>query len=329
MSQRPNEKWWYDHGRQWLEEIARRREATPYYLLQEAFLAAYFGQCAPARVLEFGCGFGRHLSYLRELNGLDVHGCDQSPTMLAGIESWAGPQWREGHVRLIDPRRPLPYEDKSFDVVFTVSVLIHVRPDDVPAVLRELTRVARWHVLHIENAPTASAVMTCADHEGCWAHPLEAMYRELGVPAEALPAVGTVQGVWRASLDSGRPAPQTDMLARRLRAVDEACLHLTGRLRESDEQLRQNQTQILSLQAQLAEQAASSAAQAQVLTAQLEAAQTELAATAAQLRLVQGQLAALESQRVRFQEAVAQAQRIAAAELAAQRALRAALAGGN
>ncbi len=221
---RPNQKWWAEHGHDWFDEYQRRRRSIPYYTIHEAFLSGYFSLAAPARVLEFGCGFCRHLNYLRKIPGLEVYGCDPSPTMLENGRNLIDGGYFSGHVRLIDALRPLPYEDKSFDIVFTASVLIHIHPDDVAMVIKDLVRVARWHVLHIENLPTDKPHLTCDAHDGCWAHPIERIYSELGVPVMKLPRYGSLQCVYRAVLDGGRPLPHADAISDRLFEVEASAL---------------------------------------------------------------------------------------------------------
>jgi ubiquinone/menaquinone biosynthesis C-methylase UbiE len=215
IENRPNQSWWLENGRWWYEECQRRRRAIPYYMIQEAFLSGYFSAAGPCRVLEFGCGFGRHLSYLRQIAGLDLEGCDPSPSMLAIAGEMLPADWFAKQVKLIQARGKLPYRDKSFDIVFSASVLIHVHPEDVGAVIDELLRVARGHILHIENPVTDQAVLTCGEHNGCWAHPLKAVYAERGINLEFLPPHGTLQAGYRASLD-GAAMPDISALAGRL-----------------------------------------------------------------------------------------------------------------
>jgi SAM-dependent methyltransferase len=62
-----NYAYWRDHGGEWGEEYHARKRRQVYYHVQELMLADYFSRSAPARILEFGCGTGRHLSYLSRL----------------------------------------------------------------------------------------------------------------------------------------------------------------------------------------------------------------------------------------------------------------------
>jgi len=217
----PNYDWWRSHGGGWRSEVERRKRSMPIYHLQELLLQDYLGRCAPANVLEFGCGYGRHLSYLRQVPGLEVHGFEQSPSMLEDTD--LEPDWVRSHVRMGDPLAPLPYEDGAFDVVLTVSVLIHVRPEDLDTILAELVRVARWQVFHVENNDTRETHVTSEAHDGCWAHDLRAAYGRLGLELELLPRCFELEDVYRVPRDAERPLPElSPALAERLLGLDRA-----------------------------------------------------------------------------------------------------------
>ena len=89
------------------------------------------------RVLEIGCGNGEMVNALRD-RGIDAFGCD--------LQFKEGPRTSDLHeaglLKLIE-RRPyrLPFDDASFDVLMSVSVLEHVmNMDDT---IREMSRVTR------------------------------------------------------------------------------------------------------------------------------------------------------------------------------------------
>lgn len=200
-----NYSWWQQHGGGWPAEIERRRAYMPIYHLQEIILAEYFSRYAPQRILEFGCGFGRQLSYLSRIPGLEVYGCDQSPTMIDGIRAWASEEWIDERITLVEPLAPLPYPDKSFDIVFTVSVLIHVRPEHVQFILKELMRLARWQIIHIENNHVPDTVQMSEAHDGSWAHPIVQHYRALGQTVEVFEKPFEIEDVYRVVLDKTQP----------------------------------------------------------------------------------------------------------------------------
>jgi SAM-dependent methyltransferase len=180
-----NYAYWQQHGRGWFEEYEKRKTFILYFHLQEIFLTEYMSRHAPARVLEFGCGVGRHLRNLRLVPGVEVHGYDQSPTMIADMENWTSREWIDERVRVGDPVSRLPYDDGSFDVVFTCEVLVHIRPEDLQPIIRELIRVSRGRILHLEPGPGVKLIDDA--HGGCWSHDLVSAYEAMGLKAELLP----------------------------------------------------------------------------------------------------------------------------------------------
>jgi SAM-dependent methyltransferase len=314
-SEKPNEQWWAEKGREWYEECQRRRKTIPYYMIHEVFLSGYFSMLGPCKVLEFGCGFGRHLSYLRRIPGLDLYGCDPSPTMLAEAKNLIDSSWLAERTLRIPPGGPLAYADKSFDVVYTASVLIHVRPEDITALLGELLRVTRWHVLHVENLPTEQAVMTSPQHSGCWAHPFASLYGELGAAVQTLPECGTLQGVYRIVLNDARPVPDVTSFAGRLLETETNFLAAQQRVQQ---QLAESQATAIRLQGQsdernqqLLEQQRQSQEQQRQLTEQL-------AEQTAALERQRTRIAQIESQSAQIKQTLLAAQQSQARQMAAE-----------
>lgn len=183
--QRPNEAWWQEYGGQlWLEEIQRRRTDQRHYAQQEAFFYGFFQGIRPARVLDFGCGFGRHLRYLKSIDGSEFYGCDMSRKMLDAAADYIGdPDFARSRLVQIAPRGKLPFPDGFFDIVMTSEVLIHVDSLDLPAILRELWRVSRSLILHVENPPVEGCRKENLAHDGCWQHDFRALYDDLAPAA--------------------------------------------------------------------------------------------------------------------------------------------------
>ena len=202
-----NYAYWREHGGVWADEYALRKRRQPYFHLQEIMIADYALRTAerrPAglgnlRVLELGCGPGRHLRNLSRLPGIDVYGYDQSETMVSGMLRWTGPEWIKAHVTVGMPTGRLPFEDGSFDLVYTSEVLVHVRPEDLEGILSELLRVSRGQVLHIE--PSDAAQICRVAHDGCWKHDLVAAYERMGRKAESLPGGYRLQSPTRVAID--------------------------------------------------------------------------------------------------------------------------------
>jgi SAM-dependent methyltransferase len=86
-------------------------------------------------VLDFGCGLGEMVAYLRS-EGYDVFGCDTEP---AWEKDEGSPKDRLERIAT-SPYR-LPYGDRTFDLVYSTSVLEHAR--NTEECFREIHRVLK------------------------------------------------------------------------------------------------------------------------------------------------------------------------------------------
>lgn len=103
--------------------------------LEDQLLLRFLQPLRGERVLDVGCGTGRHLLMFSEM-GLDITGVDASPHMLGIAQKKLGhrAELQEG---LADD---LPFEDNSFDIATLITTLEFV--DDVQKALQEACRVA-------------------------------------------------------------------------------------------------------------------------------------------------------------------------------------------
>ena len=113
----------------------------------------YFGNMKPWRVallaewlapqskgkrrtyLDVGCGKGESLDLGRAYH-FEAHGCEVVASVCDRPD-----------VDLIAGAQELPYKNEQFDVTSSVDVMEHILEEDVPAVLREISRVTRHAVL--------------------------------------------------------------------------------------------------------------------------------------------------------------------------------------
>ena len=97
-----------------------------------------FGEDPGGPVLDWGCGVGRTLHWLRDRGTWAkwYQGCDTDPEAIA----WLTSVGVEG-VALCGDAPPLPYADATFAGLFSFSVLTHIDPVDHPAWFREVCRV--------------------------------------------------------------------------------------------------------------------------------------------------------------------------------------------
>ena len=108
-------------------------------------------------MLEFGCSSGRNLKILKELaldSGMNpmLWGMDMNPTTIASARrAFTTINWLKG-----DERDLFNMADKSFDVVFTCSVLDHIPEPTWKAVYDQLVRLAKKAVVIYEPVYPAS-----------------------------------------------------------------------------------------------------------------------------------------------------------------------------
>ena len=104
-----------------------------------------------ARVLEIGCGSGRHLEHLRrngvdDLAGVDVNGDSFNVMAEYFPELAATGEFHTGAIEDVLPE----FADGRFDAVYSVETLQHVHPDDA-WVFEEVVRVCSELLVTVEN----------------------------------------------------------------------------------------------------------------------------------------------------------------------------------
>ena len=101
-----------------------------------------------ARVLDLGCGNGSGVAALLAL-GCEAVGCDLRLRK-------SGPHrdrlYREGRLRVMESPRRLPFDDETFDGVFSHNVLEHVQ--DYEATLSEIARVLKPNGVSVHMFPS-------------------------------------------------------------------------------------------------------------------------------------------------------------------------------
>jgi len=117
---------------------------------QHAWLLKKVKDINPESILEIGCGFGRNIKFLLN-EGIDpkkILGLDISRKMLRNARKHIGNK----DVSLIHSDvKQLPFKDSSFDLVLVHGVLMHVEPQKIEKVIREIKRVAGKHILLVEQ----------------------------------------------------------------------------------------------------------------------------------------------------------------------------------
>lgn len=113
-------------------------DANPLVNLEEPVVHELVGEVAGRKVLDLGCGTGRHALWLAE-QGADVTAVDFSDGMLA--EARKKPGAESIHFLAHDLHQRLPFSHASFDLVVSGLVLEHL--SDLRPFLMEMRRVLR------------------------------------------------------------------------------------------------------------------------------------------------------------------------------------------
>lgn len=91
------------------------------------------------RVLDLGCGLGRHTLYLAA-RGLDVVGMDNAPTALTECRRLLGRADLNAPLLAAD-MMALPFRDQAFDAVVAALVVQHARRSQLAGIIADITRV--------------------------------------------------------------------------------------------------------------------------------------------------------------------------------------------
>ena len=136
-AERLKELWSGEFGDQYVDRNAAADEG------RRPFWVERMEKLRPSSVLEIGCNVGGNLVWIAEaVGGERVAGVDVNEKALNILrERVPGVDAREASATA------LPFEDGSFDLVFTTGVLIHQDPGALEQVMREIVRVSGRYVL--------------------------------------------------------------------------------------------------------------------------------------------------------------------------------------
>lgn len=105
-------------------------------------LARIFSEQEVKRILDLGCGTGRHLAYFSRV-GFEVSGFDSSKTALDLAVKWLKDEELDADVRLSRMEEPFPYPDDFFDAVISIQVIHHNLLRDILTTVNEIERVLK------------------------------------------------------------------------------------------------------------------------------------------------------------------------------------------
>ena len=99
-------------------------------------------QAGLLRVLDLGCGSGRHVVYLKQ-QGFHVIGLDSAPHGLQLTQAWLEEEMLAAPLVLADAHDPLPFPDAAFDAIVCIKVIHHGLRGRVLGAVSEIRRILR------------------------------------------------------------------------------------------------------------------------------------------------------------------------------------------
>ncbi len=123
------------------DEIYRKRDVFPDVDENIPGIIKLFEERGMKRILDLGCGAGRHTVYLAERE-FEVYGIDIAEEGVKKAETLLKEKGLHANVRVGSVSK-LPYEDNFFDGIISVRVIHHGRIDAVRKTIEEIERVLK------------------------------------------------------------------------------------------------------------------------------------------------------------------------------------------
>lgn len=127
------------------------------------FMATYksHSENVNPRILDFGCGCGRMTRFLGLDRDLSVYGCDINDQLV----EWCSANLPDVTTVKNGSMPPIPFEDETFDLVYSLSIFTHLPEEAALAWLTELNRVLAEDGIAILTTHGYPAMDTIAESE--------------------------------------------------------------------------------------------------------------------------------------------------------------------
>jgi SAM-dependent methyltransferase len=105
-------------------------------------LAQLLARNRASKLLDLGCGAGRHAFYFAE-KGFQVYGFDKSAAAIERATQALERENLHAALKVWDMTHLLPYEDSFFDAVIATRVIHHTYTKNIRKITKEINRVLR------------------------------------------------------------------------------------------------------------------------------------------------------------------------------------------
>jgi len=116
-------------------------------------LEKMFRKDGVSRILDLGCGTGRHTVYFAE-RGFDVYGFDFSSHAIHRSKERLKEKKLSAHLMVWDMRKRFPYQNEFFDAVIAIRVIHHAPMKIIKHVFSEVNRTMKKGGYFFAQVPT-------------------------------------------------------------------------------------------------------------------------------------------------------------------------------
>ncbi len=133
-------------------------EGFYFYTLFKKNYEKYKGLISNARILDFGCGWGRIIRFfIKDLQPANLWGCDPVPEMITLCKA----QNKWANFELINPDPPTSFQDNTFDMIYSFSVFSHLSEDFHFGVLEEIKRILKPGGIYMTTTRNKNFISEC------------------------------------------------------------------------------------------------------------------------------------------------------------------------
>ncbi|MBZ9569409.1 class I SAM-dependent methyltransferase [Patescibacteria group bacterium] len=94
------------------------------------------------KVLDLGCGSGRHIVYLAK-HGFEVYGIDIAPKGIRITQSWLKKEKLSSNLKVNNIYKKLPYPNNFFDALISTQALHHNKIRNIRKLIKEIERILK------------------------------------------------------------------------------------------------------------------------------------------------------------------------------------------
>jgi len=105
-------------------------------------IANFFKKHGVKKVLDLGCGSGRHLVYLAK-QGFKVYGIDIAPEGIRIAKQWLRKEKLKANLKVSSVYKKLPYKASFFDSIVSTQVIHHAKIEMIRKVIKEIERILK------------------------------------------------------------------------------------------------------------------------------------------------------------------------------------------